>query len=353
MNILQNKTIRSALGGAIGGFLAWMLSEPIALLMLTPTRDIGLILFHDALWAVPIGLMLGLVLGAAEGVSLRSLQMTLRGGVIGMVVGLIGGTIGVVIAEIVFQQVQWLCFIGRGIGWGIFGLFLGTSEGIRRFSLKGTINAAIGGAIGGFVGGVLFDMVGLFTGFIGGGTISRAIALTVLGACIGILIALVEQALAEATLLVVQGRQEGRTILLDKPRTVFGRNESNDVYMSDTGIVPRHAEIRAESGGYAIVPLDGSVTVNQSVTQHHLLQSDDQIDLGAARLVYRPRRRDVRASANQPVAPALPKMQPRVEPQIRAPREPRMMAAAQKLCPRCAHANRPEAKYCQRCGQRI
>jgi len=339
--MLHNKLIRSALGGALGGFLGWILSEPIALLTLRYTTSLTEMLIHDALWAMPIGLALGLVLGAAEGVSLRSLTLALRGGILGAVIGFVGGTIGVVIAEVVFQQVKWCCFFGRGIGWGIFGLFLGTAEGIRRWSLRGTRNAALGGTLGGFVGGVLFDMVGIFTGFIGGGTVSRAIALTVLGMCIGILIALVEQALAEATLLVVQGRQEGRTILLDKPRTTLGRDERNDVYLSDTGIVPRHAEIRAEGGGYAIVPLDGTVTVNQTATPHHLLQPGDEIQIGAARLVYRARQRGTGIS---PAVPRAPRPQPHAPV---PPREPTT------FCPRCAHANRAGAKFCARCGQKL
>lgn len=293
-------------------------------------------LFHDALWAAPIGLALGLVLGAAEGISLRSMQLTIRGGIIGAVIGLVGGTIGVVIAEMVFQQVKWCCFIGRGIGWGIFGLFLGTSEGIRRFSLMGARNAAIGGTIGGFIGGVLFDMVGIFTFFIGGGTVSRAIALTVLGACIGILIALVERVLAEGALRVIAGRQEGREILLDKPRTTFGHDERNDVYMSDVGIVPRHAEIRSESGGFAIVPLNGTVLVNQAQVTHHALQPGDEIQIGAAQMRYRAKRG---TGVSQPVASL--------------PRAPKDLSGLDRLCPRCAQANRAGARFCAQCGQKM
>lgn len=348
MLILQNKLIRSALGGAIGGFLAWILSEPVFAFAYDPwrIRTIEQMLIFDAIWAVPIGLALGLVLGAAEGLSLRSVMLAVRGALIGMFIGVIGGTIGIVIAEIVFQQVKWCCFIGRGIGWGIFGLFLGMSEGIRRFSLMGARNAAIGGTIGGFIGGVLFDMVGIFTFFIGGGTVSRAIALTVLGMCIGILIALVERALTEASLIVIIGRQEGREILLDKPRVTLGHDERNDVYMSDSGIAPRHAEVRAEGGGFSIVPLNGTVLVNQRQVTHHALQPGDEIQIGTAQMRYRARKRG--AGVSQPVA-SLPRVQPRVSVPPSLPRpQPREQTA---FCPRCAHANRAGAKFCARCGQ--
>ncbi len=357
MNLFQNKIIRSVLGGALGGMFGWMLSEPVALFAFSATTSLSQMLFVDALWGLPIGLGLGLLLGAAEGLSLRSLRTTIRGAIIGMVIGALGGTVGVVIAELVFQQVMWMFCLGRGIGWSVFGLFLGLSEGVRRFSFRGTRNAALGGWIGGFIGGVLFDLAGIFTGFIGGGTLSRAIGLMVLGACIGILIALVERILTEASLVVVQGRQEGRTILLDKPRTTLGRDERNDIYLSDTGIQPRHAEIRAEGGGYTIASTGGAINVNQTPTIQHALQSGDQIDLGGARLVYRTRKRDARAPSPMiPPTSMQPPQLPRAEPHPPAPRlEPRAPAppAAQAICPRCAHANRAGAKFCQRCGQKM
>lgn len=242
--LFQNKIIRSALGGALGGFIGWMFSEPVMMIHPRVMSDISQILIWDVIWAIPIGIMLGAVLGAAEGLSLRSLAIALRGAFIGMIVGFFGGAIGVFIAEIVFQQLKFLCCIGRGIGWGIFGLFLGTSEGIRRFSLIGARNAAIGGTMGGFIGGVMFDLAGIIALIIGTDFVSRMIALIILGMCIGILIAFVEQMLAQGAFRVVAGRQEGREILLDKPRIVIGRDERNDVYMSDRGIETKHAEVR-------------------------------------------------------------------------------------------------------------
>jgi hypothetical protein len=235
--------------------------------------------------------------------------------------------------------------LARGAAWSVFGFFLGLSEGIRRFSLKGTRNAAVGGFLGGLIGGILFDVVGIFIGYIGGGTFSRGVGLATLGACIGILIALVERALAEAMLFVVQGRQEGRTILLDKPRMIVGRVETNDIYLSDAGIEPRHAEIRAEGRGYAIAPLRGTVLVNQAAVTHHVLQYDDEIQLGNARLRYRARRSAVRVPERVPARADEP-------PPYIQPSPPRPPAKDQlTMCPRCAHTNRGEAKFCARCGQ--
>ena len=349
--ILQNKTIRGILAGALGGFLAWIMSEPVALVILNPYGSVADLLFRDALWGIPVGIGLGLILGAAEGFSLRSTMLTVRGALIGAAIGLVGGMVGVVLAEAVYQQVQWLCLIGRGLGWSIFGLFLGLQEGIRRRSLKGTRNAAIGGWIGGFVGGVLFDIVGAFTSFIGGGTLSRGIALITLGAAIGVLIVLVERVLADGTLVVTLGRFEGREILLDKPTMILGGDEHNDVYLPDKGVVPRHAEIRAEGSGFAIESLNGPVTVNKLAVTRQLLQPGDQVEIGVTRMRYRTRRRDVPVATSAPRPPArLSPAPPAARPEL-SPASP--IAPTTNMCPRCAHLNRAGAKFCQRCGQKL
>lgn len=352
MILLQNKAIRSALGGALGGFLAWVFSEPLALVFFRPPLEINFVFLFDAIWAAPIGLMLGLVLGAAEGISLRSVKIALRGAAIGMVVGLFGGPIGVVIAEIVFQQVKWLGLIGRGMGWSVFGLFLGLQEGIRRHSLKGTRNAAIGGWIGGFVGGVLFDLVGTFTSSFGSSTLSRGIALVVLGACIGILVALVEHVLADGAFQVTLGRFEGREILLDRPTMIVGSDEHNDIYLPDKGVLPRHAQVRAEGGGFEIAALSGSITVNHTPVTRQALAPGDQVEIGAARLRYRTRRRDLPAAAGTPRPPVrVPTPPPAARRPDFSPSAP--LAPAMVMCPRCAHMNRAGAKFCSRCGETL
>ena len=60
--------------------------------------------------------------------------------------------IGLVIGELVYQPLQCLCFVGRGIAWGVFGAFLGIAEGIIRRSWRGLRSATIGGLIGGVLG---------------------------------------------------------------------------------------------------------------------------------------------------------------------------------------------------------
>jgi hypothetical protein len=284
--------------------------------------------FGLALWALPIGMMLGVVLGAAEGLALRSIAIALRGALIGLLIGAVGGVIGVVIAQTVYGMIAGCLFFGRGIGWSIFGLCIGLSEGVRRFSLIGARNAALGGWLGGFIGGVMFDFVGLIIRW---DVASRFIALVILGACIGILIALVETVLAHGALRVLAGRQEGREILLDKSRLVIGRDERNDIYLSDRGIETRHAELRAERGTFAIVPASGAVSVNGNPITHHLLQPGDVIELGAARLRYR----------------ARGETSPRTPPRADQP------APVTRACSRCAHPNRVEARFCARCGQRM
>lgn len=338
MSVLQNKIIRNALAGAVGGFIGWVFSEPVALMSLGPSGSGIQAIIETGFVVAIVGAGLGAVLGAAEGLSLRSVVITLRGAVLGAVIGFVGGAIGGAIAQVVYQPLVLSCFCARGIAWSVFGFFLGTSEGIRRFSLIGLRNATIGGAIGGFIGGVLFDVVGAVIGFIGGGTFSRAIGFVVLGMCIGILIAFVERVLAQGAFRVVAGRQEGREILLDKPRVVIGRDERNDIYMSDHGIEKQHAEVRAERGGFAINALNGTLAVNGNPITHHLLQSGDEVQLGDARLRYRARGEGMPLSRRLPASPSQPTAS---------------QIPGERNCPRCAHTNRANAKFCARCGYRF
>jgi len=59
MFLFQNTIIRSAIGGALGGFLGWMISEPVRMAHPRMLRDLAQILLWDAIWAAPIGVLLG------------------------------------------------------------------------------------------------------------------------------------------------------------------------------------------------------------------------------------------------------------------------------------------------------
>jgi len=304
--LLNDQRIRSAIAGGLGGAVSWILIEPSVAPRLGQITSLSEVYPIDALFGALAGICIGAALGIAEGLIVRSAYQARRGGLIGAVAGTIGGAIGLVIGEMVYQPLKLLCFVGRSIGWAVFGAFLGAAEGITRRSWKGLRSAALGGTIGGAIGGFMFDLVALFTLLLfRSDALSRGVALIILGACIGLWIVLIERVLAPATLKVVSGRFEGREFLLDKPRLTLGSNERGDIAIfGDPHIRGHHATLHHEGRGYVIEAEAGSpVMVNKQPITRQALGSEDELIVGQTRLIYRDKSGavPVRPSAAQPV----------------------------------------------------
>lgn len=91
-----------------------------------------------------------------------------------------------------------------------------------------------------------------------------------------------------ATLIVVQGPQQGRRFLLEAAVVPVGRDASNVIRLHDTEVSRRHAEFRRTEEGYLVVDLGSSngTWVNNQRVQRHLLQTGDHIRLGQTVLLY-------------------------------------------------------------------
>ena len=311
---LNNQRIRNALVGGLGGFIGWLLfSEPLwAPLMNRTAGGFGRLLVADALFGALFGLGLGLALGAAEGLFARSRYQTQRGGLIGALAGMVGGAIGLVVGELVYQPLAALGFVGRSIGWAVFGALLGIAQGLIRRSWLGVRSAFLGGLIGGTIGGFMFDLVGFTIGLLtGSAALSRGVALTILGACIGLWIALVERALAPALLKVVSGPLEGREFLLDKPTLVLGSDERNDIpIFGDPAIRQRHLTLRSAQNTYLAQAEPGAaLAVNGQTAMQQTLRHEDQLLIGRTRFLFRQK---------TPTATPVPSLAPSID-QIPAP----------------------------------
>ncbi len=97
--------------------------------------------------------------------------------------------------------------------------------------------------------------------------------------------------LIEASIRAGEGGRVGR-LVISKSRSiemtdrtvVIGRLPECDVHVEDTQVSRRHAEIRADAGGYVLVDLgslNGTLVNGMPVTEH-LLVDGDEIKLGAA-----------------------------------------------------------------------
>ena len=329
--LLNDQRIRGALAGGLGGAVSWLIIEPLVAPQLQRVTSVSELYLVDALFGALAGICIGAALGIAEGIIVRSAYRARRGGLIGAGAGIIGGAIGLVIGEMVYQPLKLLCFVGRSIGWAVFGAFLGAAEGITRRSWRGLRSATLGGTVGGAIGGFMFDVVALFTVLLfHSDALSRGVALIILGACIGLWIVLIERVLAPATLKVVSGRFEGREFLLDKPRLTLGSNERGDIAIfGDPQIRGHHATLHHEGKGYVIEAETGvPVTVNKQPITRQTLGPEDELIVGQTRLIYHQKGgvAPVRPPVVQPVPSPVPGWPP-AEPSPPPMRQPLVVSA--------------------------
>jgi hypothetical protein len=207
----------------------------------------------------------------------------------------------------------------RLVGWTIFGVLVGLAQGIARGSSQAARNAALGGALGGMAGGLLFEVIAA-AGV--ADLASRLVGFVILGACIGLCIVLVEQALS-AVLWVTSGRYEGRQIFLDRPEMRIGRQEILEVYLGgDPQVEAHHATIRRQGREHAIFAESGAVLVNGAPVSNAALRDGDRFQIGTTRLRYG-RREDGTGTAAGQSAPAATTGQPVARPAAPPPPPPR------------------------------
>lgn len=92
-----------------------------------------------------------------------------------------------------------------------------------------------------------------------------------------------------AALYVLKGADEGKRFELADPVITIGRDANNAVWLHDTEISRRHAELRVQpNGSHQLVDLGSSngTLVNQHQIQTITLQPGDQIEIGQSLLVY-------------------------------------------------------------------
>lgn len=314
---LNDQRIRGAVAGGLGGLLSWAFIEPLVAPRLQALTNVADLYPVDALFGALAGVCIGAALGIAEGILMRSTYRAMRGAVIGAVAGIIGGAIGLVIGEMVYQPLKLLCFVGRSLGWAVFGAFLGVAEGVTRRSWQGLRSAALGGTIGGAIGGFAFDLVGVFALLLlRSDALSRGVALIILGACIGLWIVIMERRLSPATLKITSGQFEGREFYLDKPSLTVGSDERGDIAVfGDADIRSQHATLTHTGTGYVIEAVPGApVLVNKQPVSRQSLVNEDEVLIGGTRLIYRDKIGATRRAVSEPVAP-----EPAWSPQPAAP----------------------------------
>ncbi|MBL8793421.1 MAG: FHA domain-containing protein [Planctomycetia bacterium] len=288
----------NAVLGGIGGLWGW------AVITLAGSwlyiNYISNVYLRDALIGPLLGICIGCAIGCTDGlVASRSLRRLVHGGLYGAGLGALGGLVGLLLGEVLFGLLKGGVW-PRALGWAIFGLFVGVSDGFAQRMPAKIRYGLLGGLLGGLIGGSTYEGLVSLLGRSSFGNRSAALAwgsafgLIILGACIGALVGLVESLLRQSWLFFITGRLEGQTRTLDssRPHTLGSSALCAIVLPGDPTVLDCHAEISYTDGEFAIRPRDGEVVVkrggrSETVSQPFILQPGDRIHLGDTKMVFR------------------------------------------------------------------
>lgn len=156
--------------GAVAGLLVWVIMEPSA------PKDLASATWPqwEALFVGMLGVFIGAGIGGSNGFLAGGKTHTLRGllfgGGFGLVGIVIGSRIGMVLAygvagpEFAFSGNFVQVIIGRVLALTPMGAMLGLAIGASTLSPKRAVHGLIGGLIAGAIGGATFDLVGHLVG---------------------------------------------------------------------------------------------------------------------------------------------------------------------------------------------
>jgi hypothetical protein len=245
---------------------------------------------RDALAGLLIGGSLGVFLNAYSAFRDGAWLKLARAVAWGAPAAALGGAIGLVAGEVVIGLLRG-GLLGRALSWSVLGLGIGLGQGLADRSRERLLYGLIGGGLGGFIGGFLFEW--LRVALADRLDMSQAVGIVILGAGLGLCLALVEQVLRRAWVQVLSGRQEGRIYLLGHPRCRLGLDERAEIgIFGDPAVARQHAEIEATPSGYILHQLaaQASTRVNGTPLADRLsLKDGDRVEVGRTLLMFRQR----------------------------------------------------------------
>ncbi len=284
----MNRNMRTyfyAVLGGIGGLLGWQVSNILGL-SFGPNLYVS-----EAMVGALVGLCVGLFIGLTEGLMTLNLFGAAKSGLLGGVLGAVAGAIGLPLSEFLFQSAG-AGYLGRAIGWGVFGLLIGLAEAI--FGKSQLWKGMLGGFIGGAIGGILLEAV---RGSFKDPLVGKAAGLVLLGGAVGAFISLVEVALGRAWLEVTSGKLKGTEFLLDKflhkgPSIAIGSSPlKSEIVLPDPDIAPQHAMLSGDGKQFTLKDMSMSGTfINNRKTENVRLTDGHRIRMGNTEMVYHEKR---------------------------------------------------------------
>lgn len=155
--------------GAIAGLLAWAIVEPFA----PGLSDRGAWENWEMVFIGVVGASIGAGIGGALGAGSGGKVHILRGLGLGLVLGFVGGEVGVRVGGLIGALLTGgtsiptnpiLAIVVRTLALTPIGACIGLAVGLSTLSWKRGLYGLIGGAAGGFLGGIVFDIVGQVVG---------------------------------------------------------------------------------------------------------------------------------------------------------------------------------------------
>jgi len=278
----------------LGAVTAW----PIIELVILNQEKIPAVLYYNLIIGGITGAFIGAFLGGIKGMQIKQASTMFKGSVFGFISGCIGGMIGMVAAQGILTLVgsylyhsarQLYAFglpLSRTVGWGILGVFVGITEGVRTKNGYRIRNGIIGGLLGGLCGGFLSE---LLRGSTTGTGFARLGGLALLGAGIGLLYSLVDSQMSKGVLTALNGPAKGKTFPVYK-KTIIGGSDNVDVTIAGGFPDPQEeafATIVNDQGNYTIATTKGSKTmVNDDPTEGSALQDGDVVTVGTTRFLF-------------------------------------------------------------------
>jgi len=286
-----------SLTGAFSGAIVW----PIVELVLIHQSSFSTLFLFNIVLGICVGAALGGGFGSSEGIISKSKKKTYSGVIAGIIIGSAGGISGFLAGQmallfigtklfhstVVYQEIGFP--LSRALGWAVFGLFTGTTEGIRSRSWLKIRNGIVGGFIGGFVGGLSVEyLVHTSPSF----SFTRISGFIILGFFIGTFYGIVENRLASASLQLLSGPLKNREFLITQKVTRIGEDELTEIHLPGyEGVDATHAKIVKKEEDFLLTDISShkSILLNDEKTITKKLEHGDIIQIGNAKFRFKKR----------------------------------------------------------------
>jgi len=270
---ISERTVAFGIAGALGGGIGTLITE----LFLSNEYSTNIqVLIAMAIWAAFIGMCISIGLLVAQSIYQKKkpeIKLLVKTTLIGFGMGAISGAIAQFIYGSTIENMTIIVSeIIRALCWGIMGIGvgLGVSLFVPNYPKK---RAIIAGFVGGFIGSIFFIILANTLSEVAG----RFFGLAILGFFIGFTISIIEEALREAWLTVIWGKNESRTISLGDKPIVFNSSPGADIYISKDIVPPVNVTVQIENSKV--------VMYDKNNNQRRELQNGERIDFGKVSFV--------------------------------------------------------------------